>query len=277
MHGGPSTGVRACAPAVAAVAADNLLDMWAPVAEVAFLAGAGVLAGVASSSGAIGSLVSYPALLAVGIPPLAANVTNAVAVTGVGLGASLRSRPELRGTGDRLPRWALIAAAGAAVGATLLLNTPGSLFAWIVPFLVAAAALVLLLQPRIVVRREAASTRKAFSYGLFAVALYEGYFGAGAGVMTLAMTMLTIEASLPRANAVKNALLGIADLVAAAAFTAFGPVRWPAAVSLGIGFLAGGTLGPSVVRRVPAGVMRALIAAAGFVLASWLLLRAIGR
>lgn len=251
--------------------------MWGPVAEVAFLAGAGGLAGIASSSGAIGSLVSYPALLAVGIPPLTANMTNAVAVTGVGVGASLRSRPELQGTRDSLPRWALIAAAGASVGATLLLNTPGSFFAWVVPFLVAVAALVLLLQPRIHVRPGATSTRIAFSYGLFAVALYEGYFGAGAGVLTLAMMLLTIESSLPRANAVKNVLLGVADLVAAVAFTVFGQVRWLAAVPLGIGFLAGGTLGPSVVRRVPVGVMRAVIAAAGFLLATWLLVQAIRR
>lgn len=249
--------------------------VWAPVAEVAFLAASGVLAGVCSSSGAIGSLVSYPALLAVGIGPLAANVTNAVAVTGAGIGASLRSRPELRGTGARLARWGLIAAAGSATGATLLLNTPSRYFNWLVPFLIASAAVLLLVQPRITARRVPPPHGRAFPCLLFGVAIYEGYFGAGAGVMTLALVLLTVEQFLPRANAVKNVLLGVADLVAAVAFAIFGPVHWVAAVPLGLGFVVGGTFGPGIVRRVRPAVLRAVIATAGFTLATWLLLQAV--
>jgi uncharacterized membrane protein YfcA len=251
--------------------------MWSPVREAVFLAGAGILAGTAGSSGAIGSLISYPALLAVGIPALPANVTNAVAVVGSVLGSSTRSRPELRGAATRVRRWSLFTASGAAVGATLLLLTPGGSFEWIVPFLVAAAAVVLLFQPRIYAWREARSHldhRTVLPLGLFAVALYEGYFGAASGVMTLALLMLTVETQLPRANALKNVLLGVADFVAAIAFVIFGPVHWSAAIPLGLGFIVGGLIGPTVARRVPADVLRVVISVAGMCLAVWLLVRA---
>jgi uncharacterized membrane protein YfcA len=244
------------------------------VGTAALLLAAGVLGGVASSSGAIGSLVSYPALLAVGVPPLTANVTNAVAVTGVGVSASLRSRPELQGSGNRLVRWAVVAAVGAAVGAVLLLVTPPGVFARVVPFLVLAAAVLMLLQPRLTRARGGRAPRRggvAFTGGLFGVAVYEGYFGAGAGVMTLALALLTVEVVLPRANALKNLLLGVADLVAGGIFAVVGAVDWSAAVPLGVGFLLGGAVGPTVVRRLPAGLLRVLIAAAAVVLATWLL------
>jgi uncharacterized membrane protein YfcA len=252
--------------------------MWAPVPEAAFLAGAGILAGAAGSAGAIGSLVSYPALLAVGIPALPANVTNAVAVFGSVLGSSTRSRPELRGTGERLRHWAVFTASGAAVGATLLLLTPSDSFEWIVPFLVAGAAVLLLFQPRIYAWRDARphlDHEAVVPYGLFAVALYEGYFGAASGVMTLALLMLTVETHLARANALKNVLLGVADFVAAVAFIAFGPVHWSAAVPLGLGFIGGGFVGPTVARRVPADILRVVISLLGMCLAAWLLTRAI--
>ena len=254
--------------------------VWNPVTETAFLAGAGVLGGLAGSSGAIGSLVSYPALLAVGINPLSANVTNAVAVVGSGVGSILGSRPELRGARSQLVRWSGLMAAGAAVGATLLLVTPGDSFKWIVPFLIAAAAALLLLQPRITTwhRARAAGEARApspvLAWDLFTVAVYEGYFGAASGIMTLALLTLTVEARLVRANAYKNAVLWIADVVAAVAFTLFGPVQWAAAIPLGLGFVAGGALGPSIARRVPTAVLRVVIAIAGFALAGWLLFSA---
>jgi hypothetical protein len=253
--------------------------MLTPAIQAVVLAGAGVLAGAAGSAGAIGSLISYPALLAVGIPALPANVTNSVAVVASGMGSTLASRPELQGAGRQLLRWSAVTCTGAVAGAALLLLTPGGLFDWIVPFLVAAGALVLLLQPRISTWRQARPTgnsRSLLPYGLLAVAVYNGYFGAGSGIMTLALLMLTVETRLPRANALKNALLGVADVIVAVAFIMFGPVHWAAAIPLGVGFLAGGAIGPSVTRRVPADTLRVLIAAAGFSLATWLLIAAIG-
>jgi uncharacterized membrane protein YfcA len=251
--------------------------MWSPVAEAGFLAISGIVAGTASSAGAIGSLISYPVLLAVGIPPLAANVTNSVSVVGIGVGSTLGSRPELRGTGRRLARWSVLTCSGALVGVALLLLTPAGFFAWIVPFLIALASLLLLFQPRISAWREgrAGGHRRLLIAGLSAVSIYDGYFGAASGVMMLALLLLTVESNLARANALKNALLGIADVVAAVAFAIFGPVHWGAALPLGLGFLLGGVLGPRITRRVPSHVLRTVIATAGLGLAVWLLVQAV--
>lgn len=252
--------------------------MVGPVADSALLAAAGVVGGAASSAGAIGSLISYPALLAVGVPPLAANVTNAVAVVGIGLGSTARSRPELRGTLPRAAWWAATMCVGAAAGAGLLLSTSEGVFSWLVPFLIAAAAVLMLGQPRLSAWRRTrarGSGGSVFAVALFAVAVYDGYFGAASGIMTLALLMVTVETQLLRANALKNVLLGVADVVVALAFIAFGPVRWSAALFLGLGFLVGGALGPSVARRIPADTLRIGIGCLGLGLAAWLLIAAV--
>src|SRR5580700_9815607 len=119
------------------------------VARAALLLGAGALAGIVGSAGGTASLISYPALLAVGLPPLPANITNAVAFVAAWPGSALGSRPELRGQGRQLLRWAPLAVAGSAAGAALLLVTPESVFDQVVPFLLAAAAIILLVQPAI--------------------------------------------------------------------------------------------------------------------------------
>src|SRR5580693_10064216 len=121
--------------------------MTSPAARVVLLFGAGLLAGIVGSAGGTASLISYPALLAAGLPPLAANVTNAVAFVAAWPGSALGSRPELRGQGPWLLRWAPLAAAGSAAGAALLLVTPARTFDRVVPYLLALAALALLLQP----------------------------------------------------------------------------------------------------------------------------------
>ena len=121
--------------------------------DMLFLTAAGGVAGVIGTAGGITSLVSYPALLAVGLSPLAANVTNAVSLVGSGVGSSLGSRVELAGQQRMLRRWAPVAMAGGLTGAFLLLVTPAGVFNWIVPFLIATASVLLLLQPRITARR----------------------------------------------------------------------------------------------------------------------------
>jgi uncharacterized membrane protein YfcA len=246
--------------------------------QAVFLFSVGVLGGTATSAGAIATLISYPALLAVGLPSVAANVTNAVAVVGTGIASTLASGPELRGTGARLREWSLLTVAGAAAGAALLLSTPDGLFTWVVPFLVAAAALILLAQPRITAWRTAHRGSDGpgllLPCGLFAVGVYNGYFGAASGIMLLALLMVTAESRLIQANALKNVLLGIGDVVAAAAFIAFGPIDWAAAIPLAVGFLVGGSIGPALARRAPAGILRVAIATAGLVLAGGLLIKA---
>jgi uncharacterized membrane protein YfcA len=239
-------------------------------ADILLLLGAGALAGAVGSAGGITSLISYPALLAVGIPPLPANVTNAVALVASWPGSAMGSRPELRGQGSWLRHWALLTAVGGAGGTALLLLTPTGVFGRVVPFLLVFASLALLLQPRVTSWQESHHSRAnrfLLPFGLFAVSVYSGYFGAGAGVMILALLLLTVDQHLARANALKNMLLGMADVVSAIGFALFGHVHWTAAAPLALGLLGGSTVGPSITRRVPGKVLRVLVALAGIGLA----------
>jgi uncharacterized protein len=237
--------------------------------EAALIAGAGVLAGIVGSAGGITSLISYPALLAVGIPPLPANVANIVAVAACGPGSALASRPELEGRASWLRRWAWVTAAGGAIGAVLLLLTPPGAFGRAVPYLVAAGSVVLILQPRLsVLRGHHEQTRTpVLLAGLLPVSAYSGYFGAGSGVMTLSLLLLTVDQRLTRANALKNVLIGTASVTAAVIIVIFGPVDWAAALPLGAGMFAGSMIGPRVARRIPAGLLRWLVAVLGMGLA----------
>jgi len=231
---------------------------------------AGTLAGAVGSAGGITSLISYPVLLAVGLPPLQANVTQAVAFVACLPGSALGSRSELRGQGPWLRRWALLAASGGVVGVVALLCTPSDVFGRVVPFLLVLASFALLVQPRVSTwqdSRPQRTNRLLLPFGLFAVSAYNGYFGAGSGVIVLALVLLTVDRGLARANALKNVILGVVDVVAAIGFTVFGPVRWASALPLAVGLFAGSRFGPSVTRRVPGNVLRVLAALAGLGLA----------
>ncbi len=277
---------------------------------------AGIGGGLAGSVAGLASLVSYPALLALGIPALSANVTNTVGLVFSGAGSIWGSRPELAGQ-RRLARLLVVpAAAGGLAGGALLLATPSGQFTRIVPWLIGSASLAVLLRrqpaplagaPPALPNPAAAGVAapledgapptgapaaaifaappptapclfalsiatgqgrpRLLAVGVFAIALYGGYFGAAAGVVLLAVLLAVIPQSMARSNAMKNLLLGLANTVAAAAFVAFGPVRWSAVLPLGAGFLIGGRIGPPVVRRAPAAPLRVLIAFGGLALA----------
>jgi uncharacterized membrane protein YfcA len=215
-------------------------------------------------------LVSYPALLAVGLSPLAANVANNVALVACWPGSALGSRPELRGWGHWLVRWAPVAAAGGGAGAVLLLLTPSHAFARIVPFLVAGGALGLLLEPRLTAWRSArggGGERAGLALWLLGFSLYNGYFGAGSGVMILTLLLVFVSPHLPTANALKNMLLGAALVVSAGLYVAFADVRWAAVLPLAVGLFIGSRLGPVLARRLPAILLRRVIAVLGLVLA----------
>jgi uncharacterized protein len=238
-------------------------------ADVGFLLVAGVLAGIAGSVAGLASLVSYPALLAVGLPPLTANVTNTVALVSYTVSAASFSRQELAGQAGRLRRLAMVTVAGGATGAALLLSTPAEVFELLVPVLIGAASLVLLLQPGI--SRLAGGMlderSPALLAGVFGIGVYGGYFGAAAGVVLLALLTVSVAEPLARLVAVRNVALGLANLVAAAGFVLFGPVRWAAAAPLAAGFLVGGGIGPDLVRRLPGDRLRVGIALLGLGLA----------
>jgi len=239
------------------------------VKDPGWLVLAGFAGGLIGSVAGLASLVSYPALLAVGLSPLSANVSNTVALVFGGVGSVAGSTVELRGQRAAARRLGAIAIAGGICGGLLLLATPAGAFVRIVPWLIAGASLAILI-PRGSAPAESARARHAawtIGGGVFLIGVYGGYFGAAAGVLLLALLLTVTDESLARANAMKNLLTGLANAVAAVAFVAFGPVRWWAIVPLAIGFLVGGRLGPVIVRNAPPGPLRALIACAGVALA----------
>jgi uncharacterized membrane protein YfcA len=235
------------------------------VTEVLVLAGAGTLGGIFSTVVAIASLVTYPVLLALGVPPLSANMTNTVSLVLTGAGSVAGSRPELAGQKDRVLRLAAVTAAGGLAGAAVLLLAPASTFTVVVPVLIGAASLLLLIQPRL--RMEPGSGHPGHSVALFAVAMYVGYFGAAAGVMLLIVLSTMIAEPLIKVNAIKNAVSGAANGMAAIVFTVFGSVRWMLVPPLAAGFLLGGWLGPKIARRVPAAALRVAVSLCGVGLA----------
>jgi hypothetical protein len=246
------------------------------VLEFALLVLAGIAAGLVGSVAGLASLFSYPALLATGMPPLTANVTNTVALVLNGVGSVSASRPELTGQRPRLVRLGVAGLLGGAVGAALLLLTPSAAFEKLVPFLIAGASAAILVQrpPRELAAEGAAEQARhphrdhwGLALGTFVISIYGGYFGAAAGVLMLAMFLLVTGEGVPRGNALKNVVLGIANAVAALGYAFFADVAWLAALPLAIGFFLGGRLGPRVVRRVPQTLLRRLIAVAGLGLA----------
>jgi uncharacterized membrane protein YfcA len=231
---------------------------------------AGTAAGLIGSAGGITSLVSYPALLAVGLPALSANIANNVALVGCWPGSALASKPELHGKASWLCRWTVAAVAGGAAGSGLLLLTPSGVFARVVPFLVAAGSLALLLERRLRAWRQRRGTQNhklALAAGLVSLSVYNGYFGAGAGVMILTLLLVLVDRHLPTANALKNMLIGAASVVSATIFTLWGSVDWSAAAPLAVGMLAGSRVGPLVARHLPVGLLRLIIVVLGMVLA----------
>ncbi|MGB6772709.1 MAG: sulfite exporter TauE/SafE family protein [Candidatus Dormiibacterota bacterium] len=244
--------------------------MTPTVVHLVVLLLAGVLAGVVGSAGGITSLISYPALLLVGIPALPATVTNSVALVACWPGSALSSRPELRGQLPWLRSWIPVVAAGSTVGAALLLSTPPGLFARVVPFLVALAALALLFQPKLSDWQQGQvipGNQFLLPFGLFSLSAYNGYFGAGAGVMILALLLVLVNQQFAQANALKNMLVGAASVVAAVAFVFFGPVKWTAVAPLSIGLFIGSTIGPLLARRIPGNWLRVVVALTGLGLA----------
>ncbi|WP_239135643.1 sulfite exporter TauE/SafE family protein [Dactylosporangium siamense] len=245
---------------------------------------AGMLGGVIGTAGGITSLVTYPALLAAGLGPLQANVANTVALISGAVASSAASRQELRVHRRRLPWWAAVAVIGGTGGAVLLLVTPPGVFAWLVPFLIAFAAALILIRPTIDEPAAAAAAgedtavagwqRVVAAVAFFGVCVYSGYFGAGSGILTLAIVLLLVEPHLVRANAVKNALTACADIVPAAMFAVVADVAWWAVIPLAVGSGIGGALGPAITRRADPKVLRTAVAVMGFSLATWLLYRA---
>ncbi|TQS43784.1 sulfite exporter TauE/SafE family protein [Cryptosporangium phraense] len=231
---------------------------------------AGFAAGLTGTIAGLASLVSYPALLAIGLPPVSANVTNTVALLFNSFGAVLGSRPELTGHWRRALQLASVSVLGGAVGGALLLWTPSDAFEKIVPILIGGASIAILARRPAEARSLEQRPGWPTLLAIFLIGIYGGYFGAAAGVLMLAVLLAIGTGTLARAGAYRNLVLGAANGIAAVGFALFGPVVWSAALPLALGFFVGGRLGPVVVRHSPADALRVVIALAGVGLAVYL-------
>lgn len=233
------------------------------IAEAAGLFLAGIGAGLFGGIAGLASIISYPALLAVGLSPVSANVTNTVALVFSGLGSAVGGRPELRSQRHRVRTLSLAGLAGGLLGAVLLLLTPSAAFAKLVPVLIGLSALAVLSPRPQVSPVGPTKDRPAVIGAVFGIAVYGGYFGAAAGVMLLALLLAATAETLAQSNAMKNFVLFLANLCAAVIFALVSSVHWLLVVPLAIGFFLGGLVAPPVVRRLPTGPLRLVIAAAG--------------
>jgi uncharacterized membrane protein YfcA len=245
---------------------------------LALLALAGFAAGAINAAAGGGSLLTFPALVAVGYPPLVANVTNNVAVSPGYLTGAWGYRAELRGQRLRIVPLAVLSALGSLVGVGLILISSRGAFEGIVPFLVLGACALLAAQPRVGRRLgERAGTHERPGIGPLVgqtlAAIYGGYFGAALGVAVLALLGVFFEDTLQRLNALKALLQLVIGGAASLGFALLTPVAWGAAAIVGSASLAGGVVGARLARRVSDRVLRGGIVAYGVVAAVWLFLR----
>jgi uncharacterized membrane protein YfcA len=232
---------------------------------------AGTAAGAINVVVGSGTLITFPVLLAFGYAPVVANVSNTIGLVPGSVAGAVGYRRELKGQGRRVRTLACATAVGAATGATLLLTLPPSAFKAIVPVFIAAALILIVVQPRLGawLRRhhEHAHDRvgPATLLAVFVTGVYGGYFGAAQGIMLLAILGLALDDTLQRLNAAKNILAGLANLLSGVIFAIAAHVAWPAVGLIALGASAGGVLGARYGRRLPPALLRALIVAVGIV------------
>lgn len=248
------------------------------VETIVLLAAAGFLAGALNAAAGGGSLISFPALIAVGYPPLTANVTNNIAVAPGYVTGATGYRRELRGQGHRILPLTVTSAIGSLVGVGLILISSQSAFESIVPFLVLAACVLLAFQPAITRRLEEHSgDRDRPGSGVLAgqalAAVYGGYFSAALGVVVLAVLGLAFDDTLQRLNALKALLQLIIGAVSAVGFALVTPVAWTAVAVVAPASVVGGEVGARLARRVSDRALRVGIVTYGVACAVWLFVR----
>jgi len=231
---------------------------------------AGLAAGTINAVVGSGTLVTFPTLLAIGYPPVLANVTNTVGLVPGSLSGVVGYRQELRGQLSRLLRLGTASALGGAGGALLLLWLPASAFRAVVPVLISLGCVLVVAQPRLA--RHVTPSASAPPHGsalvavlVFAAGVYGGYFGAAQGVLLIGILGLGLTETLQRVNAAKNVLALIVNAIAAVVFIVVSHVAWPAAGLIAAGSVVGGQLGATVGRRLPSPVFRGVVVVVGVV------------
>lgn len=239
--------------------------------ELLFLAAAGFGAGLVNGVAGGGSMVSFPALLAVGVPSLTANVTSTVGIWPGYLGGVAGFRRVIAAQRDRLLPLAAAALAGAVAGSLLLLVTSEDAFDAIAPWLVLAAVGMFAAQP-VLARRLAAHGPAAADGrphvalrlgGVFAASVYGAYFGAGLGVLLLAVLGITLPGRLTELNGIRTVLALLVNSIAVVVFAVAAPVEWPAAGTMAAASLVGGYVGATTATRLPVPVFRGVVIALG--------------
>jgi uncharacterized membrane protein YfcA len=257
-------------------------------ADAGLVAAAGLLAGAVNAVAGGGTLISFPALLAAGLPAVSANTTSSVGLLAGYVGGSVGYRRELADQGARIRALAVVSVLGGVLGAVLLLVTPEDAFRSLVPYLVLLSCALLAAQPKLSAfvkrRRERATPvpdapqpRHDISplvlVGVGIASVYGSYFGAGLGVLLLAVLGVLLQDGLQRLNALKGLLSLIVNLVGVLIFAVTGTVDWAFAGILALSALAGGYFGVGIARRIPPNALRAAVVLFGAVVAVVLLVR----
>ena len=237
---------------------------WAALAILAAGLGAGTVNAIVGS----GSLITFPTLLALGYPPVLANVSNNVGLVPGSVSAVHAYRRELVGQRSRLLTLGPASVAGALTGAVILLALPHSVFKAAVPALVLLAALLMALQPRVTKWLAERGDRHVHGgaplvIGVFLTGIYGGYFGAAQGVILMSLLAIFIDDDLQRLNGTKNALALVVNAVAGIVFILAAHIDWTVAALIAVGSIAGGQLGGHYGRRLPTAVLRACVVTVG--------------
>lgn len=228
---------------------------------------AGAAAGCINVIVGSGSLITFPVLLALGYPPVVANVSNTVGLVPGAAAGAYGYRRELNGQGTRVALLGAASVTGAIIGGLLLLVLPAKAFEIIVPALIGIACVLVIAQPKLSSwlggRQRHAHGGPWLWLGVLASGVYGGYFGAAQGVILLALLGIFLDEGLQRVNAVKNVLAGAVNAAAALLFIAIAHVNWWIALSIAVGSSLGGLLGASIGRRLPPVALRVVIVLVG--------------
>ncbi|MEV4290021.1 sulfite exporter TauE/SafE family protein [Nonomuraea bangladeshensis] len=237
--------------------------------ELVAVGAAGVVAGAINAVVGSGSLITFPTLVAMGVDPVTANVSNTIGLVPGSFTGAYGYRAELSGQRDRLLRLGLASALGALIGGLLLLVLDPGVFEIVVVVLIALACVLVVIQPRLnallAERREHAHPDggPVLWLAVLAAGVYGGYFGAAQGVLLIGLLGSFLADGLQRVNAAKNVLALIVNGVAAVLFVVVAEVDWQAVLGVALGAIVGGFVGARVGRRIPAPVLRGVIVAVG--------------
>ncbi|GAA0374699.1 UPF0721 transmembrane protein [Acrocarpospora corrugata] len=230
---------------------------------------AGIAAGGINAVVGSGSLITFPTLLAVGLPPVVANVSNNIGLVPGGVASVLGYRAELSGQRERMLRLGVASVAGSLVGAVLLLWLPEQAFKVIVTLLILVACVLVVAQPKLNIWL---AERRTYAHphggpwlwvGVFGAGMYGGYFGAAQGVVLIGLLGVFLDEELQRVNAAKNLLTLLVNTAAALLFVLIAEVDWTAVVLIAVGSAVGGFFGARLGRKLPAPVLRGVIVVVG--------------